>query len=345
MMVRRLASWRGGFDPVVLGMPARTLFPGVAFHPVRPLWFAGGQTRRYAAGVLRALQNTPPALVEVHNRPELALILAQRLTVPVTLFLHNDPQGMRGARSVAERKRLLERLACVVTVSEFLRSRLLEGIQPIHRPRVLPNCLDLREVPPSGSREDLVLFAGRVVADKGADVFVRACALALPQLPGWRAEMIGADRFGPGSPETPFMRTLRPSAASAGVTMSGWRPHTAVLGTMARAAIVIVPSRWQEPFGLTALEAMACGTALLCAPRGGLAELMGDAALPIDADDPDCVAAAIVALARDPARRAALGEAGRLRAASYDLPRAGAALDALRRDVLAAWSAGLRRPI
>jgi glycosyltransferase involved in cell wall biosynthesis len=345
MMVRRLASWRGGFEPVVLGMPARTLFPGVAFHPVRPLWLAGGQTRRYAAGVLRALQGTPPAIVEVHNRPELALILARRLTVPVTLFLHNDPQGMRGARTVAERKRLLERLACVVTVSEFLRCRLLEGIEPSRMPPVLPNCLDLREVPAPGPREDVVLFAGRVVADKGADVFVRACSLALPQLPGWRAEMIGADRFGPTSPETPFMRALRPPADSAGVRMSGWRPHAAVLGAMARAAMVVVPSRWQEPFGLTALEAMACGTALLCAPRGGLAEVMGDAALPIDPDDAESVAAAIVALARNPARRAELGEAGRLRAATYDLSRAGASLDALRRDVLAAWPARPRRPI
>ena len=61
---------------------------------------------------------------------------------------------------------------------------------------------------------------------------------------------------------------------------------------MARAAIVVVPSRWPEPFGLTALEAMACGAALLCSPRGGLPEAAGDAAQTIDPDDPAAMAAA-----------------------------------------------------
>ena len=80
---------------------------------------------------------------------------------------------------------------------------------------------------------------------------------------------------------------------------------------MARAAIVVVPSRWQEPFGLVALEALASGAALICADRGGLREVAGDAAVYVDPDDPAALAAAIRALAADAARRAALGQAGR----------------------------------
>ena len=48
---------------------------------------------------------------------------------------------------------------------------------------------------------------------------------------------------------------------------------------MTRAAIVIVPSRWNEPFGLTALEALACGAPLIVSPRGGLPEVAGEAAV------------------------------------------------------------------
>ncbi len=68
---------------------------------------------------------------------------------------------------------------------------------------MLPNSID---VPPRVHRvrERLILFVGRVVADKGADAFVEACAAVLPQLPGWRAEMVGADRFSADSPPTPF---------------------------------------------------------------------------------------------------------------------------------------------
>jgi glycosyltransferase involved in cell wall biosynthesis len=107
----------------------------------------------------------------------------------------------------------------------------------------------------------------------------------------------------------------------------------------------VVPSRWPEPFGLAALEAMACGTPLLCSARGGLAEVTGEAAVRIDPDDPAAMAAAMVALAHDPPRRAALEREGRARAARFDAPAAAARLDALRRDVLAAWSARRGGPI
>jgi UDP-glucose:(glucosyl)LPS alpha-1,2-glucosyltransferase len=342
LIAHALARAGADFAAEVVGTPTSLPFTDVAFTAVRPAFLPAGQSRRYAVAVARRLGAAPPALIEVHNRPDLALLLARALPqVPVSLFLHNDPQGMRRARTPTDRATLLGRLARVVTVSAYLRGRLLEGLADGATVAVLPNCLDLSRLPPPLPREQLILFAGRVVRDKGADTFVRACARALPALPGWRAAMLGADRFGAHSPETPFLRALRREAAAAGVVMEGWRPRSEVLAAMARAAIVVVPSRWPEPFGLTALEAMASGAALLCAPRGGLPEVTGDAAVAIDPDDPSAVAEAIVALAQDPARRAALGEAGRRRAARFDAAAAAAALAAMRRETLAAWP---RRP-
>ena len=348
LLVHRLASWPGGFSQTVLGVAQAAPFADVDFRPVRPSWFPGSFNRRYARGAARVLRALGPCLIEVHNRPDLALFLARNFrAVPVALFLNNDPQGMRGARSAADRGRLLARLALVATSSDFLAGRLAEGVdRPVRPPVVVANWLDLREVPPSpAARSDVILFAGRVVRDKGADSFVRACALALPRLPGWRAEMIGADRFGPDSPETAFLRDLRPQAAAAGVVMQGYRPHPQVMAAMAEASIVVVPSRWDEPFGLTALEAMAAGAALLCAPRGGLPEVFGDAGVAIDPDDPAAMAEAMVALAGDPMRRAALAAAGRARARGFDLPVAAARIGALRRQVIADWSEPAGRPI
>jgi UDP-glucose:(glucosyl)LPS alpha-1,2-glucosyltransferase len=346
LVVHRLARAVEGFAAHVFGTPIADPFPDVAFTPVRPAMLPVGPQQRYAAALARRLRRAPPALIEVHNRPDVALALARALyPVPVSLFLHNDPQGMRRARTPAERAALLARLARVVTVSAYLRGRLLEGLVDGADVAVVPNCLDLRRLPAPGAREKLILFAGRVVSDKGADTFVQACARALPRLPGWRAAMLGADRFGAGSPDTPFIRALRRQAAAAGVAMEGWRPHEDVLAAMARAAAVVVPSRWPEPFGLTALEAMASGAALLCAPRGGLPEVTGDAAIPIDPDDPAALAEAIVALAGDPARRSALGAAGRARAARFDVRTVAETLAALRRQTLAAWPRETARPI
>ena len=340
LLVHRLARWRDAFAPFVIGPPPPTpAFSDVDFVPVRAGWWPPANAAiRYGHAVARALSADPPAVIEVHNRPELALFLARRFPrAKVALFLHNDPQGMRAAKTPAGRATLLTRLAVVSCASGWLRDRLMAGVvAPARPPVVLHNWLDLGEVPPSPpERAHEILFAGRVVRDKGADTFVAACAAALPHLPGWQAIMIGADRFGPDSPETPWIAALRPRAAAAGVQMWGYRPHAAVMEAMARAAIVVVPSRWPEPFGLTALEAMAAGATLLCTPRGGLPEVFGEVGLAIDPEDPAALAATIRALAADPARLAALGAAGRARARLFDLPQAAHKLDALRRRVLA----------
>ena len=307
---------------------------------------------RYPDAVLRALRRLRPALVEVHNRPALALRLAARLPgTKVVLVLHNDPQSMRRAHTPAERSRLLRRLDGVVAVSGWVRARMLDGVAaPLPVPvDVLPNCIDLAALPPglpAAAREPVILFAGRTIVEKGADVFVRACAASLPELPGWQAVMLGARGHNPADDALGYA-AAGPSPAQAGVRLLGYQPHPAVLDWMGRAAILLMPSRWDEPFGLTALEAMAMGAALMCSARGGLPEVAGEAAVFIDPDDPAAVARALVALARDPARRAALAAAGRARAAGFDLAPAGRALEAIRRRVLGgrpgAGSCGLGR--
>ncbi len=342
LLVRQLAQ---GDDAVVYGMPTAAPFADGRFQAVAPAWRLANMAMRYAAGLLAALRRAKPSTIEVHNRPDIALYLAARMPgTPVMLFLHNDPQGMRGAKTPVERGVLLRRLARVATVSEYLRTLLVEGVAGAPDVAVFPNFVDLAAMP-KPLPEQTILFAGRVVADKGADGFVAACALALPQLPGWRAEMIGADRFGANSPETPFLRALRPEAAKAGVMMAGWKPHREVLAAMAGAAIVVVPSRWPEPFGLAALEAMACGAAVLCSPRGGLVEVMGDAAWPINPDDPQDLASKIVQLAQNPAARAVLSEAGLARAASFSVAAARSRLAALRFEVVTDWPRAGSHPI
>lgn len=342
LMVHRLATRVARFAPTVVG-PETALapYPDVPFRAVRTRRWPLGRNAAYAAGVLTALRELRPRLVEVHNQPVLALrIAAQLVGAKVVLFLHNDPQGMHDGRTEPQRAALLARLAGIATVSEFLRTRLLDGLSapPPGKVAVLPNAIDLASLPPPllpGQRAEKILFAGRVVADKGADTFVAACARALPALPGWQGQIIGGDRFGPNSPDTPFLRDLRRSAERAGISLLGYCPHNEVLAAMARAAIVAVPSRWAEPFGLAALEAMAGGAALICTRQGALPEVAGDAALYVETNDPAQLAAAITQLATDPARRAALAQAGFERARRFDLAQAAAALDAWRAAILA----------
>ncbi len=334
LLVHRMTQAPSRYRRVVLGAACKSPFADVAFRGVRESWYPGSRSRRYSDGLSRHLGQTK--LIEVHNRAEVALILAHRRpNARVSLFLHNDPQTMRGLQTATLRTQAAAKLAGIVCVSKFLADQLCVGA-PTAVATVLPNCMDLSALPaPATQREPLILFVGRLVADKGADSFVEACRQVLPFLPGWRAEMIGADRFSVDSPITPFVAKLRPEATRAGVQMSGYQPFGQCMQAMARAAIVVVPSRWQEPFGLTALEAMANGAALICSGRGGLAEVVHDVALPCDPDDPTTIAAAIRHLAAHPEECAVRGAAGWARAGRFDLRMTAAALDAYRDSLLA----------
>ena len=301
-------------------------FPGLAVTRLDPpRYLPLSHTQAYVLALIPALRRLPNGPIEVHNKPDIALWLARAFPDrPVRLFLHNDPRTMRGARSPKARARLLTSLTGVATVSDHLRRALLDGLDPLparsRPPITIHNALDPDTLPdplPPEARDRTLLFAGRVVSDKAPDAFVAACALALPQLPGWRAQIIGADGFSPTGPETPFIRSLRPKAQAANVEMLGHRPHPEVLRAMSRAAIVVVPSRWQEPFGLTALEAMMCGAALACSNRGGLAEITADTAILFDPDRPEEAAAALVRLAVDPAARATLSARSTARARTH----------------------------
>jgi glycosyltransferase involved in cell wall biosynthesis len=90
----------------------------------------------------------------------------------------------------------------------------------------------------------------------------------------------------------------------------------------------VLPSRY-EGFGLTCLEAMACGTPVVAADRAALPETCGDAALLVDPDDPEAIAQAVVRAAGDEDVRPGLVEAGLRRAREFGWERTAAALDAL----------------
>ncbi len=316
LIVRRFCLALPG--AVVLGAPRRETYPGIDYVPVRGV-----------VQTVATIRRLRPNVIEVHQQPRLAMALAMLFRrARVMLFLHNDPLTMRGLKTRAGRRLALRLMHRVVCVSGYLRERYGPG------PEVLPNPLSLEELPNGVQRELVVLFAGRITADKAPDVFVAACAMALPKMPGWRARMIGGDRFGPDSPETGYVARMRAQAQAAGVVFEGPKPHDAVLEAMAGAALVVVPSRWAEPFGLTALEAMASGAALITTGQGGLAEVAGDAALRVPVDDAEALAKAMLRLSADTAARKRLVAAGLMRAKLFDTKVVAPRLAALRGGVI-----------
>jgi UDP-glucose:(glucosyl)LPS alpha-1,2-glucosyltransferase len=350
LTVRHHALATSSYRTVVFGgRQGGPVFLDVTFRLVSPPFYIPGTIRtRYVIGLRKALRLLKPALIEVHADPAVALYLRRIFPeIPVVLVLHDVPSANRLTRTPGRRARLFRRLARVVTVSAWLRDLYLEGVKPPERPPVVvPPCVDLAALLPlvggmdsaalaqAKRRTRLVLFVGRLIAEKGADRFVAACTTALASLPGWRAEIIGGSEHIVKAPETPFVRLLQATAEPAGISMMGYRDHPDVLAAMARAAMVVIPSRVPDPSGRTALEAMAGGAVVISFRDGALPEICGEAAIFIDPAD---LANAIRALGADPPRLAALGEAGRQRTAQFDLPKIGRLMDTLRTEIIADW--------
>lgn len=134
------------------------------------------------------------------------------------------------------------------------------------------------EVVRTPAERDCLLFVGRVEPEKGIPFL-------LERWPTIRREL-AVDELrivGDGS----LAELVRQSVARGleGVTFVGALPRDETAKEMGRAAYVVVPSIWQEPFGAVALEAVAAGTIPIVADRGGLSEAAGDLGIMFDPDD------------------------------------------------------------
>ncbi len=153
---------------------------------------------------------------------------------------------------------------------------------------------------------------GRVREQKGTDVFVAAMCRLLPQYPDFCAVIVGEV-----TPEQRgFEARLKEQAAAAGLSdrirFLGELPIDEVPLWYRRILIYAFTSR-NEGFGLTLLEAMASGNALVAA-RAGAAEKVvrdGETGMLVPIGDPDALAAALEPLMKDPAEAVAMGRRAR----------------------------------
>lgn len=160
----------------------------------------------------------------------------------------------------------------------------------------------------------IVLQLGRLVPRKGIDTVVEAFAL-LPRELDTRLYIVGGGSAEPDEAVTPEIGRLRGLAQTLGVagrvTFTGRRDRDQ-LRDHYLAADVFVTTPWYEPFGITPLEAMACGTPVIGSNVGGIryTVLEGVTGHLVPPRDPEALAARLLNLQQNPAHAAAMGRAG-----------------------------------
>ncbi len=290
----------------------------------------------WSVELAKRIRQNGQTLVEVQNRPLIFGYLARMLknNARVSLHLHNDPQGMKGCQSVRQRQLLLDQAAAVYCVSAYIRQRFIDGLRHgLDKVHVVHNGLDTQLFQPQ-TKQNLVMYAGRIIREKGALPLAEAFASIAGQATDWNFLVCGVDRL---EATSEYERLTHGFLDKIGkqCQYTGYLDHAEVMQWFAGAAIAVVPSVWQEPFGRTALEAMTAGTALITSGSGGIAEVAGDAAL-IVPPQADALADALLKLIRNSELRQQLQLAARARAESlFDIRLLASQLDTLRDRLLA----------
>ena len=222
-------------------------------------------------------------------------------------------------------------VARLLVASPFVADVLLADGAPPDRLDVVPYFVQ-PAAPATDAEECDVLFLGRLVALKGAHVLVRALA----KMPGVTA-VIGGD-----GPERPRLEALAHQLGGGDcVRFPGVVSPEGRSRLLAGAKVFALPSLWNEPFGISGLEALAAGVPVVGSDLGGIPSWLIDerVGLRVPAGDDGALASALARILADAALRARMAAAGRETAAEFSIDRH---VDGLMRaiDVACAWSSG-----
>ena len=245
-------------------------------------------------------------------------------TAPMVVTVHDlafldDPSQFtaRGVRFFDRAIELARRDAdLIVCPSEATAAACRRNGFPDRRIRVVPWGIDVRPAPAVDIErvrdthrlpETFVLWLGTIEPRKNLprllDAFTRLdrddVELVIAGGEGWNDELAAIERRSP-----------------AGVRRIGFVPPADLAALYASAAVFCFPSR-QEGFGLPVLEAMAQGTPVVTSAGTATAEVVGDAGLTVDPDDPSAIAGALASLLDDPVRARRLGAEGKRRAETH----------------------------
>jgi hypothetical protein len=213
------------------------------------------------AAAYSAVRQTPCDVVHNHAFDVPAVELATGLNAPVVHTLHLPPDPtMAAALNRAAQSAAPPTVACV---SPFQASswRAVAQVDAI-----LPPYVPTSVIPWSSAAGHGAVFAGRLSPEKGA---AEAIDIA-------RAAGIPIDVYGDAYDADYARERIDPRRDAPGVTVHPGIPRAELWTAMARAAVVICPAKWDEPFGMAAAEAQACGTPVIAFRRGGLGEMIAD---------------------------------------------------------------------
>lgn len=204
-------------------------------------------------------------VIVIHNRPHFFFILKKKFPeIKFIIIFHNDPNTLRGSRSVNEKINILENCDKIIFVSSFVKQRFyynINNLLPTKGEVIYPSTNyynhDFKKII---KKEKIIVFMGKLNSSKGYNFFGPAVINILNKNKKWRVIVAGNEKR-----ETYNFYHER-------FKVFDWLSHRQIINIYKKSSISVVPSTWDEPFGRTAMESSDMGNALITSGRGGLKE-------------------------------------------------------------------------
>ncbi len=217
-------------------------------------------TKEYSKKIITKMKAIDFDIVELHNRPIMVKEFFKKINSKIILYFHNDPTTMKGAKSVEERIYLLENVDKIIFITEWVKKRFFKDLPNLsdNKTQVIYHSID--PIKKKIKKNKQIIFVGKLNESKGYDLYCKSMFKILNENKDWKAYSIGEEKRFQNFPTHKRHFNL------------GQISHNKVLDFLSKSEIAVIPSRWEEPFGRTALEASSRGCATIISNRGGLAE-------------------------------------------------------------------------
>ena len=263
----------------------------------------------------------------IENGAGLTYKLSQRGHKNLILHLNNDLLNSNSRY----RDIIFNSLSKILTCSNYIKER-VSTIQPSDKIQTLYNAIDVNCFIPKetsiirreqmGFTDDdfVIAYSGRVNNEKGISELIDAMLLLKDSIK-YKLMIIGGTFYGNAKNEDAFVQSLKEKSEiiKDRIVFTGFVPYKSMPNYLHLADIAALPSMWDEPFGLTIVEALAAGLPLITTRSGGIPEICEGVATIVERKDiVNNLATAILDLYNHPEKRRKMATASIERAKLFD---------------------------
>lgn len=281
----------------------------------------------YFEKVYRRLKRVDYDYIILENCPGYAYKLSQRGYNNLILHLHNELLHSNSKYHDI----IFNNVVKILTVSDFIKKR-VSTIQPSEKIQTVYNGIDIHHFSARESSEFkrqtigfsetdfVIVYSGRINKDKGVSELIDAM-LQLQRIPTIKLMILGSSFFNDAKDVDAFTYNLKNKAEAIKdrIVFTGFIPYRQVPDYIHIADIAVLPSMWDEPFGLTIVEAMAAGLPLITTRSGGIPEICEGVATIVERTNiVNNLTSAILDLYQDSEKRKQMAAASLQRAILFD---------------------------